>query len=384
MAKPAPSIKTAPLTPPPGPPDMATSKMESLLRGVFENKASDLHLTVGLPPQMRVDGKLTPISDKALMPEDTQALAYQVLTPDQITRFEKTMELDTAYSLRGVSRFRVNCYRQRGSIGLAARVIPFEIPKINELGLPDTLLEFCTIPSGLVIVSGPTGSGKSTTLASMIDVINQTRNCHIVSVEDPIEYLHKHQKATINQRELGVDTTSFTEALRHVVRQDPDVILIGEMRDLETMQTALTLAETGHLVLSTLHTADAPHTVNRIVDVFPPYQQQQVRTQLSLVLVSVIVQQLFPKTDGKGRAVACEIMRVTPAIGALIRENHLHQIRSVIQTGKQHGMVTLNQSMADLYTAGVVSWEEIARRSPDVIELKSLTQSKPQKSSRRR
>lgn len=348
--------------------------IDPLLQETVRRRASDLHLTVGQPPLLRVDGRLVPLPGATLTPEDTQVLAHQLLTPTQVSRFEQTFELDTAYSVRGLSRFRVNCYRQRGSVGVAVRTIPFEILSLEALGLPAALNEFADRPSGLIIVSGPTGAGKSTTLAAMIDHINAERNCHIVSIEDPIEYLHKHRKATINQRELGVDTLSFHEALRHVVRQDPNVILIGEMRDLETMHAAVTLAETGHLVLATLHTGDATHAINRIVDVFPPYQQQQIRIQLSLVLIAVVVQQLIPRAGGQGRAVAYEIMHVIPAIASLIRDNNLHQIKSVIQTGRRFGMNTMTQSLAELYHAGAVSWEEIVRRAPDIQELTTLVQ----------
>ena len=340
----------------------------------MRRKASDLHLTVGQPPLLRIDGTLTPLSSTPLAPEDTMEIVRQLLTAAQLGRFEQTFELDTAYSVKGLSRFRVNCYRQRGSAGIAIRAIPFEIPSLEALGLPEILTEFAERPSGLIIVSGPTGSGKSTTLAAMIAHINRHRNCHIVSIEDPIEYLHRHAQATINQRELGTDTASFQEALRHLVRQDPNVILIGEMRDLDTMQAALTLAETGHLVLTTLHTADATHAITRIVDVFPAHQQQQIRIQLALVLVAVIVQQLLPRASGKGRVAAYEIMHVIPAIGSLIRDNQLHQIRSLIQTGRRYGMNTMNQSLAELYHAGLVTWDELTRRSPDPHELSTLIQ----------
>lgn len=356
---------------------MSFLSIDQLLAEVVKKRASDLHLTVGRAPQLRVDGKLFDLPYEALTPEATQELAYQLLTPQQIHRFEQTLEMDTAYSIKGISRFRVNCYRQRGSVGTAIRVIPFDVPSLDTLGLPASLKGFADQPSGLIVVSGPTGSGKSTTLAALIDHINQSRNCHIVSIEDPIEYLHKHRQATINQRELGPDTLSFQEALRHVVRQDPNVILIGEMRDLETMQAALTLAETGHLVMTTLHTADSTHAINRIVDVFPPHQQQQIRVQLSLVLIAVVVQQLIPRAGGKGRVAGYEVMHVTPAIGSLIRENDLHQIKSIIQTGRRFGMITMTQCLADLFHQGAVSWEEIIRRTPDPGELATLVQQKP-------
>ncbi len=351
---------------------MATPTIEELLRTAIQQKASDLHLTVGLPPQLRIDGKLVRLPLPVLMDDDTRQLAYSMLTPDQISRFERTKELDGSYSIRGLSRFRINLYWQRGSIGAAVRMIPYEIPSIADLGLPQVLEEFALKPHGLFIVSGPTGAGKSTTLAAMVRSINEKRPCHIMTIEDPIEYLHRHNKATINQRELGIDTHSFPEALRHVLREDPNVILVGEMRDLETMTAALTLAETGHLVLTTLHTSDVVHAVQRIVDVFPPYQQSQIRVQLSLVLVGIVVQQLIPKSPGQGRVAACEVMACTPSMGNLIRENQLHQLRTFLQTGRKMGMCTMNHSMADLYTKGLVSWEEIAKRTTDLQELSNL------------
>ena len=347
--------------------------IDELLKIAVERRASDLHLTVGRPPQLRIHGVLLPLPGTPLGEEETRQLAYQMLAPEQIAHFERAKELDTSYSLKGLSRFRVNLFRQRSSVAAAIRMIPFEIPTIQGLGLPPILEEFTTRPSGLFIVSGPTGSGKSTTLAAMVESINNQRECHIISIEDPIEYLHRHRKATVNQRELGVDTTSFQEALRHIVREDPNVIMIGEMRDLETMSAALTLAETGHLVLTTLHTSDAVHAVQRIVDVFPPYQQNQIRIQLSLVLIGVTVQQLLPKASGGGRVAACEVMVATPSVGNLIRENQLHQLRTVIQTSRKIGMKTMNQSFVELFAQGQVTWEEVSRRSTDLEELSTLT-----------
>ena len=346
--------------------------IQELLKIAVERKASDLHLTVGRPPQLRIHGFLSLLPGDILTETDTQELAYQILTPEQVVRFEQAKELDTSYGIKGLSRFRVNLFRQRGSVAVAIRMIPFDVPSIQDLGLPAILEEFAARPSGLFIVSGPTGSGKSTTLAALLETINAQRECHIISIEDPIEYLHRHRRATINQRELGVDTTSFSEALRHIVREDPDVIMIGEMRDLETMSAALTLAETGHLVLTTLHTSDAVHAIQRIVDVFPPYQQNQIRIQLSLVLVSVTVQQLLPKATGQGRVVACEIMVATPSVGNLIRENQLHQLRTILQTSRKSGMHTMNHSFLELFAKGLVTWEEIARRSTDLEELSNL------------
>lgn len=352
----------------------AAVSVDELLRTSVERGASDLHLTVGLPPQLRVDGLLSPLPLPPLTAEGTASLARQLLNDAQWQAFERAKEIDTSYSIRGLSRFRVNLYYQRGSVAAALRRIPYEIPSLSELRLPELLGRFAERMSGLFIVSGPTGCGKSTTLASMVDHINETRNCHIVSIEDPIEYLHRHKKATVNQREIGSDTYSFREALRHVVREDPNVILIGEMRDLETMSAALTLAETGHLILTTLHTSDAIHAVHRIVDVFPPYQQDQIRVQLSLVLIGITVQQLIPSASGRGRVPACEILTCPPAVGNLIRETELHQLRSVMQTSRNLGMCTMNQALADLFARGEVTWEEISRRSTDPGDLATLVQ----------
>ena len=349
--------------------------IKDLLQTAVQRRASDLHLTVGLPPQLRIDGTLTPLPFAPLIDDQSRDLAYQLLEPAQITRFEQFKELDAGYSLKGLSRFRLNIYRQRGSVAAAIRVVPFQVPTIEDLGLPQIFKDFAGRPTGLFIVSGPTGCGKSTTLAAMLEFINQQRNCHIVTVEDPIEYLHHHKKATINQREVGTDTFSFREALRHLVREDPNVIMVGEMRDLETMSASLTLAETGHLVLTTLHTSDAMHAIQRIVDVFPPYQQPQIRLQLSLVLAGIAVQCLLPKATGQGRVAACEVMVATPAVGNMIRENELEQLRSVLQTGRKLGMCTMNQSFADLHLKEIVTWEEVYRRSPDPEELSNLVKS---------
>jgi len=349
-----------------------TMTIDDLLRTAVQKRASDLHLTAGLPPRLRIDGTLVSLPVPPLDADQSKALAYQMLTPEMILQFERTKEMDTAYSIKGLSRFRVNLFYQRGSVASVVRIIPFEIPSLRELGLPGILEEFADRPSGLFIVSGPTGCGKSTTLAAMIETINVQRNCHIISIEDPIEHLHHHKKATINQRELGVDTTSFREALKHIVREDPDVIMIGEMRDLETMSAALTLAETGHLVLTTLHTSDTVHAIQRIVDVFPPHHQHQIRLQLSLVLIGIVVQQLIPKTTGEGRLVACEVMAATPSIRNLVRENQLQQLRSTLQTGRKSGMCTMNHAFADLFAKGLVTWEEITRRSTDLEELNNL------------
>ncbi|MFH1776715.1 MAG: type IV pilus twitching motility protein PilT [Candidatus Omnitrophota bacterium] len=344
-----------------------------LFQLIVERKASDLHLTAGLPPEIRVDGELIQLSNhNPLTPERIENMIDEILSEEQKKIFEEKKELDASYGIRDLSRFRINVFKQRGSIAVAVRAIPYNIPTIESLGLPEIVKEFAEKPNGLVLVTGATGSGKSTTLAAMIDYINERRKCHIISIEDPIEYLHRHKKSTINQRELGTDTLSFAEALKHVFRQDPDIVLIGELRDLETIQTALTLAETGHLIFGTLHTGSAANSIARIVDVFPAHQQQQIRVQLSLVLLGVIVQQLMPNVNGKGRTLAYEVMSVSSGIQNLIRENNLHQIYSAIQMGRKYGMCTMNHSMADLVNDGSVSYEEAMRRSMDTQELESL------------
>jgi len=350
--------------------------LQQLLQLVVEKKATDLHLTVNLPPQLRINGELVLTDLPILTGEEIQKLAYSILSENQIKRFEQEKELDTSYGVSGLGRFRVNLYYQRGSIACAIRFIPYEIPSLESLGLPEIVKKFASYRAGLILVTGAVGSGKSTTLAGMIEYINSFRRCHIITIEDPIEYLHKHRMATIDQREVGRDTLSFSHALKYVFRQDPDVVMIGEMRDLETMRTALTLAETGHLILATLHTMDATHAITRIIDVFPPYQQEQIRVQLSLVLIGVIVQQLIPRLDGKGRVLATEIMKVTPAISNLIRENQLQQIYSLIQTGKSEGMMTMNQSLLELYKKKLISMEEALRRSPNPKELMNLLEKK--------
>jgi twitching motility protein PilT len=347
-------------------------RMDDYLKLTVDKGATDLHLTAGRPPQLRVDGELQLIDEEPLIPEDIEKLAFSILGDSQIGHFRAQKELDTSYGLKGIGRFRVNLFYQRGSVGCAIRFIPFEVPNIESLGLPLGLKEFCDKSSGLFLVCGPTGCGKSTTLAAMVEYINQSKGCNIVTVEDPIEYLHRHHKATVNQRELGRDTHSFAEALRHVVRQDPDVVMIGEMRDLDTMQAALTLSETGHLVLATLHTVDAPNSIARIIDVFPSFQQQQIRLQLSLVLLGAIVQQLIPKREGKGRVLAYELMKATPAIKNMIRENTLHQIYSVLQMGKSEGMVTMNQSLIELHRKNIISRDEAIKRSANPEELRRI------------
>lgn len=350
--------------------------LNDLLNLVVDNDASDLHLTVGTPPVIRVDGELVSTDLEVLTPMDTRSLVYNMLTSEQQKEFEDRKELDISYSVHGFGRFRVNVYKQRGCIGAAFRVIPSKIPSLDELRLPAKVAEFCKYPKGLVLVTGPTGSGKSTTLAAMINVINQTKKCHIITVEDPIEYLHYHKKAVINQRELHIDTHSFADSLRHVLRQDPDVILVGEMRDLETVEAALTLAETGHLVFATLHTTDAAQTINRIIDIFPSHQQQQVRTQLSFVLQAVVAQQLVPLASGKGRAPAVELLVTSSAIQNLIREQKVHQLYTVMQTGQQTGMQTFEQSLADLYFKGHITLEAAITRTLYPEELKRMLKSK--------
>ncbi len=346
--------------------------LNDLLQLVIDSDASDLHITVGVPPILRIDGQLYPTDMDVLTPMDTRSLIYSILTAEQQKMFEETNELDFSYSLHGFGRFRVNVYKQRGCVAAAFRVIPSKIPAIEDLNLPPKIKDFAKLPKGLVLVTGPTGSGKSTTLASIIDMINQSFRKHIITIEDPIEYLHHHKKSVVNQRELGTDTRSYTDALKYVLRQDPDVILIGEMRDLETIEAALTIAETGHLVFSTLHTNDAVQAINRIIDVFPPHQQQQVRTQLSFVLQGVVAQQLIPMASGKGRVPCCEVLVSNPAVKNLIRENKIHQLYSVMQTSTNLGMQTFEQSLADLYKRGLISLEEAMSRTLHPEELSRM------------
>ncbi|MFA4843083.1 MAG: type IV pilus twitching motility protein PilT [Candidatus Omnitrophota bacterium] len=348
-------------------------KMEDLLRHMVERRASDLHICIGIPPQLRIDGELIHTGFEVMMPDTSKALIYSILSKEQIEVFEKEKELDFSFSIKGVSRFRVNVYRQRGAPGLVTRAIPFEVPNIEELGIPEIIKEFSDKQNGLFLVTGPVGSGKSTTLAAMIEYINNTKKSRIITVEDPIEYLFKHKKSNIDQREIGPDTNSFKNALRHVFRQDPNIILIGETRDLESLHIALTLAETGHLVMTTLHTTDATHSISRVVDIFPPHQQNQIRLQLSMVLVGVISQKLIKRTHDKpGRALATEVMNVTSSIRNLIRENDLPQVYSTIQTGKKYGMHTMNQSLVDLYRRGEITYENALQCSNNQEELLSL------------
>jgi twitching motility protein PilT len=344
-----------------------------LLEIVMDRGASDLHLTTGSPPVVRINGTLRRLENYArLEPEQLQRMIYSILTQRQRERLEQDLELDVSYSLPGKGRFRVNVYFQRDALGAAFRMIPFEIKTIEQLGLPRQVEDFARLPRGLVLVTGPTGSGKSTTLATLVDVVNSERDDHIMTVEDPIEFLHRHKRCIVNQREVGHDTQSFAMALKHVLRQDPDVILVGEMRDLETIQTALTAAETGHLVFATLHTQDAPQTIDRIIDVFPPSQQQQIRVQLAVTLQGVITQQLLPTADGKGRAAACEILVATPAVQNLIREAKLHQIYSIMQAGAQHGMQTMDHHLAALVRSGMISYETAVERCHNAEELNRM------------
>src|SRR5678809_1807970 len=324
--------------------------LSDLLKRMLEMGGSDLHITTNSPPQIRVHGHLNPLDLPQLTPSETKQLAYSVMTDSQKHRFEENLELDFSFGLKGLARFRANLFNQRGATGAVFRVIPFEIKSFNQLGLPAVVSKLCDKPRGLVLVTGPTGSGKSTTLAAMIDKINSERHDHILTIEDPIEYIHKHKNCLVNQREVHSDTNSFGNALRAALREDPDIVLIGEMRDLETVESALKIAETGHLTFGTLHTNSAAQTINRIIDIFPAGQQSQIRTQLSLVLEGIVCQALLPRADGKGRVVSLEIMVPNPAIRNLIRDDKVHQIYSSMQTGQEKaGMQTQNQSLATLY-----------------------------------
>lgn len=338
--------------------------IDDILRLAIERKASDIHFTVGLPPMIRLDGELVPLPYHALTQQDTRRLVYDTLTNDQLQKFELKHELDFAYTVKALARFRFNVYMQRGSVAGALRVIPTKIPTFESLGLPAVIREISKRTSGLILVTGPTGSGKSTTIASMIDDINETRQNHILTIEDPIEYLHAHKKCMVNQRELHADTFTFHDALRAVLREDPDIILVGELRDLETIEAALTLAETGHLVFGTLHTRNAPSTIDRIIDVFPSDQQDQIRVLLGNTLEGVVSQQLLPKLGG-GRCAAIEIMIGTPAIKNLIREGKTHQMYSSIETSAQYGMQTMDSSLSAHFRQGRVNYEECLMRAVD-------------------
>jgi twitching motility protein PilT len=346
-----------------------TVNLRALLEEMIERDASDLHITAGDKPKVRIDGDITDANvDVVLTPKDTLQLAYSILTENQKKRFETEDELDFSFGIQNLARFRGNCFKQRGCVSLVIRQIPFNIRTFEELGLPNAVAKMAERPRGLVLVTGPTGSGKSTTLAAMIDKINRERRGHIITVEDPIEFIHRHQSCIVNQREVGTDTKSFSNALKYSLREDPDVILVGEMRDLETMQAALTIAETGHLCFATLHTNSAAEAINRMIDVFPSHQQGQVRAQLAFVLEGIVTQTLLPRAKGRGRAMAAEILVVTPAIRALIRDNKIHQINSSMQSGKKFGMQTLNDALYNLYMSREVVLDECLRVSGDQNE----------------
>lgn len=352
---------------------MAT--LYDLLNMMIEKNASDLHITTGSSPRLRIDGKLVSIDNPLLTPADTKALCYSILTDAQKHKYEENNELDLSFGVKGLSRFRANIFMQRGAVAGAFRTIPFDIRGFKDLGLPEITGELTKKTRGLILVTGPTGSGKSTTLAAMVDKINAERYEHIITIEDPIEYLHPHKKCLINQREVNADTSSFKAALRYVLRQDPNVVLIGEMRDLETIEAALTVSETGHLTLATLHTNSAVQTINRIIDVFPPHQQEQIRVQLSFVLEGILAQQLIPKKSGQGRVLSVELLMPTPAIRNLIREDKIHQIYSMMQTGQaKSGMQTMNESLFALYSKGLITYEDALGRSPVADELIQVIQ----------
>jgi twitching motility protein PilT len=347
--------------------------LHQLLRAVVDKGASDLHVTTGAPPQLRIDGALLPLKAPPLTPVDTKHLCYSVLTEEQKLRFEQHNELDLSFGVKGLARFRCNLFTQRGAVAGVFRQIPFEFMSFDELGLPSVVARLATLQNGLVLVTGQTGSGKSTTLASIIDKINSETRQHIITVEDPIEYLHSNKMSIVNQREVDSDTESFKTALKYVLRQDPDVVLVGEMRDLDTIEATLTISETGHLVFATLHTSSAVQSINRIIDVFPPHQQQQVRSQLSFVLQAVITQVLIPNANGSGRSMASEVMVPNVAIRNMIREDKVHQIYSAMQTGQiSSGMQTLNQSLYSLFNRGRISMDDAIAYSQETEELQTM------------
>lgn len=342
---------------------------------MIDKNASDLHISTGTPPRLRIDGKLAPLDRSELTPAETKALCYSILTDTQKHKFEENNELDLSFGMKGLSRFRANIFMQRGAVAGAFRMIPYNIRTFNELGLPPIISELSKKPRGLILVTGPTGCGKSSTLAAIINKINKERHEHIITIEDPIEYIHAHEGCLVNQREINSDTASFKDALRYVLRQDPDIVLIGEMRDLETIEAALTVSETGHLTFATLHTNTAIQTINRVIDVFPAHQQEQVRVQLSFVLEGIISQQLIPRKNGSGRALAVEIFIPTPAIRNLIREDKAHQIYSMMQTGQvKFGMQTMNQSLFELYKKNLISYEDALTKSTMPDELMNMMQ----------
>jgi len=350
--------------------------LRELLEEMVKRGASDLHLTVGTPPQLRVDGNLVRTEHDVLTAETTLKLAYSIMSEKQRKKFEEKNELDLSFGLENLSRFRCNVFTQRGNVAVAIRQIPFKIKTFEELGLPKVVAELANLPRGLVLVTGPTGSGKSTSLAAMIDKINRERNCHILTVEDPIEYLHRHNNCLINQREVFNDTPSFASALKYALREDPDVVLVGEMRDLETIEAALNISETGHLAFATLHTNSAAESINRIIDVFPTSQQEQIRVTLSFTLQAVVAQQLVPRIGG-GRSLAMEIMVCTPAIRAIIRDDKIHQIYSMIQSGQKYGMRTMNMSLAELYRTGKITLNDCLGRSSNQQELNEMLSKQP-------
>ncbi|MHC4915009.1 MAG: type IV pilus twitching motility protein PilT [Planctomycetota bacterium] len=347
--------------------------LEELLRIMIERGASDLHITAGSPPRVRIDGRLIPTEHDMIDSETSQRLIYSILDNEQVARFERDLELDMSFGIAGIGRFRTNVFMQRGAVGTAIRVIPYEISSFDTLGLPKGVCEkLCNLPKGLVLVTGATGSGKSTTLAAMVDHINTHKPLHIMTIEDPIEFVHRNKAALLNQREVGPDTKSFPAALKHVLRQDPDVVLIGEMRDVETMEAGLTLAETGHLTFATLHTSDCVQTINRLIDAFPTGQQNQIRTQLSFVLEAVFCQQLLATANGKGRVLCSEIMLPNEAIRALVREDKAHQIYSIIQVSGGVGMRTMNQSLYEQYRRGAITYDDALSHSSNPEDLKNM------------
>ena len=348
--------------------------LQKLLEEMVQRNASDLHITAGVPPQYRIDGEIVSSNYEVVTPESAEQIIYSILREDQRKRFEMSRELDLSFGVKGLSRFRANVFLQRGVIAGAFRTIPYQVMTFDQLGLPTVVQDFATLQKGLILVTGPTGSGKSTTLAAIIDKINNERSLHIITIEDPIEYVHQHKKSIVNQREVNADTASFPSALKYILRQDPDVILVGEMRDLETVAAALTIAETGHLVFATLHTNSTYESINRIVDVFPPQQQHQVLSQLAFVLRGVVTQQLVPRYKSPGRVLVAEILICTPAISAVVREGKIHQIYTLMQAGQKFGMQTMNQGLFQAYIARKISLDEALMRSPDRRELEQMLQ----------